>query len=128
MKIRTGFVSNSSSSSFVMLGAKVGDFRKNISEDKMIELMDKYEVSYTPDSVEDDFNDALYNERFGGLIYLWSEEALGYQLASDSDYMLDYTETSIEDLKIKAEEIQKVIKEIFDRDVDVKLITGQYAC
>ncbi|MHA2280250.1 MAG: hypothetical protein ACXAC5_05265 [Promethearchaeota archaeon] len=126
MKIRTGFVSNSSSSSFVMIGAKIENFKPD--KDKMIEMMDEYEIKYDPKWPEDDFWDALYNEQFDGLRYLGEESIVGYMIATNSDYCMDYTETSAADIAIKSREVRKIIKKVFDEDVDVKLITGQYAC
>jgi len=126
MKIRYGFVSNSSSSSFVMIGARVKKFKPD--KNKMIEMMDKHGVKYGPEWPEDDFWDAMYNEKFGGLRYLGEEDIVGYMLAENSDYYMEETETSMEDLDKKSKEVEKIVKEIFGLDIKAKLITGQYAC
>jgi hypothetical protein len=111
-----------------MIGAHINGFRKNIDEKRMIELMDKYDIKYNPKWPEDSFNDALYNEEFGGLSYLGEEDVLGHLIATNSDYAMEETATSIEELDKKAKEVKETIKEVFGEDVDVKLVTGEFAC
>jgi len=126
MKIRTGFVSNSSSSSFVMLGAKVGDLK--ISEDRMKEMMDEYDIEYDAKYFEDAFWDALHDEQFNRMSYLDEPGVVGWMLATDSNYTLEETTTSLKVLKKQAKEIKAIVKEMFGLDVDIQLITGTYPC
>jgi len=91
-------------------------------------MMDEHNIKYNLEWAEDDFWDAMCNEKFGGLRYLGEEDIIGYMLASSSDYYMQETETSIIDLDKKAKEVEGTVKDIFGLDIKAKLITGQYAC
>ena len=60
MKIRSGFVSNSSSSSFVVKGYLLP--KDNFDYNKMIEIMNKFEFDYGEDLDEDTIKDIFYWE------------------------------------------------------------------
>ena len=59
MKFRTGFVSNSSSSSFVVKGFLLP--KEDFNHNKMIEIMDKFEFDYGDNLEEDNIKDIFYN-------------------------------------------------------------------
>ena len=108
MKIRNGFVSNSSSSSFVLIGCKLSE--KEITE--------KLAISLDDDDVW---------EKVEELDLFWSseDELIGYLIADDIETDYDGTETSIaevmEKAKLVAEKLSVPIEEI-------KLISGVRSC
>ena len=123
MKIRNGFVSNSSSSSFVVLGFKVSQ-----SERGLINLT---EAEIAPDN-EDflwDIRDELDREGF----YIITETVennnaiLGIRIATQSDSYLDETETAIEDFEALVERL-KVAQEKIGIEAEIKLYTGTELC
>jgi len=125
MKIRNGFVSNSSSSSFVLVGAKVKGFKP--SEDNMKEILDSHGIKYG-EYIENDFWDAMYNEKLMGLAYLGEESIIGRFIASGDECGLDESQTSVEELADVAKKVKEDIKKIFGLDVNVQLLTGERCC
>jgi len=118
MKSRSGFVSNSSSSSFIIIGAKMK--LDNISPERMMEFMDKADVSYDINYPEDIFWDALYNDELDGIGYL-EEGYVGMTVArwDDCDGITEISFEEEDFMKTKAS-----IKKIFGRDVEVKVYAG----
>ena len=102
MKIRNGFVSNSSSSSFVILGVK----RQN-------------------DEDTDDFYDMIENEEFEykEIETLWTNDedgiVTGIIIADDEE--LDETSTSFEELQKMAQKVATALKVNINK---VELVTG----
>jgi len=122
MNIRQGFVSNSSSSSFVILGAKVPNLK--IDRDKMIELMDKHKIEYDEKYVEGHFWDNLHSEEFG-FYYDGEANIIGDLIASWSDDSgIQTIGVSAEDIVKRSEKIKVIVKEAFGIDIDVKLLAG----
>ncbi len=107
MKIRTGFVSNSSSSSFVLIGKKMS----------MDELVEKFpgDEDWVYDRVEEK-----------GLIYFGEEsDVIGKELARSEDEVMEETELSFSDLEREA----KIVAEILNVPLEeIKLITGTRMC
>jgi len=121
MKSRQGFVSNSSSSSFVIIGAKLKQDIQNISEEKMIEIMKSFKLEYDEKYPEDSFWDYAYCEDFGGIGIVHNTNCVGKTVATWDDC------TSIKEFNMKnfdPEKIKKQIKDIFGEDVDVKMYCG----
>lgn len=124
MKVRSGFVSNSSSSSFVILGAKIDiDF----SEEEMIKLMDKHGIKYDDEYPEDDFWGAMYNGKFG-FSYFSEPDIIGKYIASGDECGLEESTTSFADLEKMAKEVKENVKKVLDIDIDVQLLTGERCC
>ena len=107
MKVREGFVSNSSSSSFVMVAVKMTSDEVN----KMYSITDE----------DDDFYDILERD---GYFYEYERGIFGIMLASSGDdSILDNCEYTLDDL---AHVIQNVAEKTGKSDV--KLIAGERGC
>lgn len=106
MKIRNGFVSNSSSSSFVLVGCKLSEK----------EIAAKLNINMDDDDVR---------EKVEELDLFWSSEddVIGYLIAGDIEH--DGTETSMTEIMEKA----KLISEKLSVPIEeVKLMTGVRSC
>ena len=108
MKIRSGFVSNSSSSSFVMIG---------------IEL---FEDSVTYKNLEEKFGD-LYEANFNGYDFVYDEpnSYLGKMITFSSEYYLEKAVETLTDLNHIADLMSVNLG--IPRD-EIKLICGEHMC
>lgn len=131
MKTRLGFVSNSSTSSFVVFGYSA----KALDHIPKQELMDKfaagkYNTSIQKWGVDDAFIDFLYNTSFGidGIRYL-SDDGPGYIGVVLADQHSDEvcTETSEQDLDDIMSKIEKLKNALGITDKP-KIYAGTRAC
>jgi len=129
MKIRSGFVSNSSSSSFVMIGTRVND----IDIVKLAEnIINKYPNITIPNyiSKQRDADDWAYNVLRSSACPFdyYSEEGLfGFSIYSGSsdDYGLNDFSLSIEEIEKAITETKEIMAELGIATGEVKLIGGQ---
>lgn len=134
MKIRNGFVSNSSSSSFVIIGYKSSEiFSKDIDKESIIR---KYAPKFLESEankkygIEDIWTDFLYNTNFGidGVSYLSDDDKsyIGIVLADvkSDEGCVDDTELSLEDIMKKVNALQ----DIFNIKKLPKIYTGTRSC
>ena len=136
MKSRNGFVSNSSSSSFVIVGYKMGSVFSELNNEKKEAIIRKYNPkmlsseTFVKYGLDDIWTDFLYSSDFGikGVGYL-SDDGPGYigvilaDIRSEDSY-IQKSEMPIEDVfgKIKA------LQDAFGISDPPKIITGTRSC
>ena len=137
MKIRTGFVSNSSSSSFVVKGYLLP--KDNFDYNKMIEIMNKFEFDYGEDLDEDTIKDIFYWEFADMLssekIYIGTNTENGCpdndtlmigELLAEADDEGGYFDTMV--LDSENSPLLEDLKEKLDINAPIKIIVGTRYC
>ena len=137
MKIRTGFVSNSSSSSFVVKGYLLP--KDNFDYNKMIKIMDKFEFDYGEDLDEDTIKDIFYWEFTDMLssekIYIGTNTEDGCpdndtliigELLAEADDEGGYFDTMV--LDSENSPLLEDLKEKLDINAPIKIIVGTRYC
>jgi len=134
MKVRVGFVSNSSSSSFVMIGTKVS----NVDKVKLAEkLLAKYPNIELPDYVdkEEDAEDWAWEVLYAlhgkcPYEYYGEENLFGFSIYSGSgeDYGLEDFSLSVEEIEKAVADTKAMLEELGIPADEIKLIGGQRAC
>lgn len=106
MKIRNGFVSNSSSSSFIMVAVKI----KSEDISKMYNLTE-----------DDDLYDILETD---GYFYEYERGIFGVMLASSGD------DSILDDREYTLDDLAQVIQKVSDKTgkTDIKIYTGERGC
>lgn len=137
MKIRSGFVSNSSSSSFVVKGYLLP--KDNFDYNKMIEIMNKFEFDYGEDLDEDTIKDIFYWEFADMLssekIYIGTNTENGCpdndtlmigELLAEADDEGGYFDTMV--LDSENSPLLEDLKEKLDINAPIKIIVGTRYC
>jgi len=141
MKTRTGFVSNSSSSSFVIFGANIPE--KEFNKTKFLREIVGIEDPKTLDDFEDEdeFDDYFYNEsldvcRLGDNYFGFNEEdsseagcvLIGVKIVEGDSDCNDIGENSV-----SVDELSKKFSELKDKlgltdEIETKIIVGSKVC
>lgn len=131
MKIRNGFVSNSSSSSFVAVGIKVKESDLDIKSIMVNKMGKTIEPDWTEEDIYDAFREDIYetdfqfrNDSEQGVVTKNNEVVLTKTIISGEAYDLDNEETSIDELIKMGQEI----KDFFGVDGEIKLYSGIELC
>ena len=122
MKLRSEFVSNSSTSSFVLLGAKIIDLDA-VAAVLAIDHTFKEELA-DAEYPEDVANEILWDQALGKGWKLHDEESyFGIEIAYGCSDSYDVQELSLSDLKNHIQEVERVFKAL-GITKEVKLLSG----
>jgi hypothetical protein len=129
MKQRVGFVSNSSSSSFVLLGYKMES--KNLQELAQELSPEKCKKLRANCDGNDEYEELLYDMIYGGEMFKGvntitddSTIYLGVELCHSEDWGIEFSEHSIRELTMMGEKIQGALR----LSHSPRVYTGTRAC
>jgi len=120
MLYRQGFVSNSSSCSFCILGYILPEQTKRVDISRALKLDDNADWYDFKNENKNNFNIlAPYDEHGHGSTYI-----IGVNVAFGSESELDTSTIKL----TKALEQLQILPETFTKDLELQLISGSYSC
>ncbi len=127
MKIRVGFVSNSSSQSFVMIGVDISQLDEEKFKAKLAEKF-KYQLPEWADSLEEVSISEIVEDTDEPLDDADEGRYVGYRIASVEDSYMDTFSYPLEEVTKYAKKLADLFAEMDIPNVEVKLVGGTESC
>jgi len=127
MKVRVGFVSNSSSQSFVMIGVDISQLDEEKFKAKLAEKFN-YQLPEWADSLEEVSISEIVEDTDEPLDDADEGRYVGYRLASVEDSYMDTFSYPLEEVTKYAKKLADLFAEMDIPNVEVKLVGGTESC
>jgi hypothetical protein len=127
MKVRIGFVSNSSSQSFVMVAVDVSQIDEEALKKKLAERF-SFELPEWADGFEDVCLSEIVEDADEPLDDADEGRYFGYRLASVEDSYMDTFSLSMDEVAEYVKKLKELFAGIGEPDVEVKLVGGTESC
>ena len=127
MKVRVGFVSNSSSQSFVMIGVDISQLDEEKFKAKLAEKFN-YKLPEWADSLEEVSISEIVEDTDEPLDDADEGRYVGYRIASVEDSYMDTFSYPLEEVTKYAKKLADLFAEMDIPNVEVKLVGGTESC